>query len=102
MTRYRLSREARNDLDDILDYLDTQSQAASSRVESQLIESFKFLAENPSAGHLRQDLTDIALRFWPVGKYLIVYIPQTRPLKIAAILHGARDIENILQDRMDD
>jgi plasmid stabilization system protein ParE len=58
MNRYQLSHEAQTDLDDILDYLDAQSETASLRVEALLLEGFVFLSLNPGAGHLRQDLND--------------------------------------------
>jgi antitoxin ParD1/3/4/toxin ParE1/3/4 len=37
------------------------------------------------------------VKFWPVYSYLIVYSPDTRPLEIVRVLHGARDIAPILE-----
>lgn len=31
-------------------------------------------------------------------RYLIVYDPASQPLTIVAVLHGARDVEQILKD----
>jgi hypothetical protein len=31
---------------------------------------------------------------------LIVYRPETKPLQIASILHGRRDVEQILKGRL--
>jgi plasmid stabilization system protein ParE len=46
--------------------------------------------------HQRADLApDPAIRFWPVHGYLIGYLPDTHPLSIARILHGARDPEEL-------
>lgn len=50
------------------------------------------LAQMPGMG-LREDLTDEPLRFWPVYSYLIIYRPETQPLEIVRILHGARSKE---------
>ena len=55
------------------------------------------LARSPEIGHLREDLADEPLQFWPVYSYLIIYRPQTRPIQILRILHGSRDIRAILE-----
>jgi plasmid stabilization system protein ParE len=38
------------------------------------------------------------VRFWKVYSYLIVYDPATAPLGIIAVLHGARDVEQLLKN----
>jgi hypothetical protein len=43
----------------------------------------------PGIGHTRQDLTDQPVKFWSVYSYLVVYDPESRPLTIVAVLHGA-------------
>jgi antitoxin ParD1/3/4/toxin ParE1/3/4 len=45
-------------------------------------------------------LTDAAVKFFPVYSYLIVYRPETSPLQIVSILHGRRDLEQLLKDRL--
>jgi antitoxin ParD1/3/4/toxin ParE1/3/4 len=50
------------------------------------------LAERPGIGHGREDLTDRPLKFWSVYSYLVVYDPESQPLTIIAVLHGARDV----------
>jgi len=69
------------------------------RVESVVRKRIVFLARNPGAGHWRKDLTDQAVRFFPVYSYLIVYRPETKPLQVVAILHGRRDVDGILKNR---
>jgi toxin ParE1/3/4 len=61
--------------------------------------AFRLLASRPEAGHLRQDLTPLPVKFWPVFSYLIVYDPAARPLGIVRVLHGRRDVEAILDQR---
>ena len=51
-------------------------------------------------GHRRQDLTSADVRFFPVYSYLIVYRPERKPLQVVSILHGNRDIERILAERL--
>ncbi len=46
---------------------------------------------------MRADLTARPLKFWSVCSYLVVYDPASTPLTVVAVLHGARDVENILK-----
>jgi plasmid stabilization system protein ParE len=69
------------------------------RVEAVIRQKIDFLARNPDGGHSRKDLTDEPVSFFPVYSYLIVYRPETKPLEVVAILHGYRNVEQILKDR---
>lgn len=53
------------------------------------------LAEAPGLGHFREDLAPEPVRFWPVYSYLIVYLPDSDPLQVLRVLHGARDVAAI-------
>jgi toxin ParE1/3/4 len=74
--------------------------ATADRVESVIREKVVFLAKNSGAGHRRKNLTDEAVKFFPVYSYLIVYRPDTKPLEVVSILHGRRDAEQILKHRL--
>ncbi|NET56621.1 MAG: type II toxin-antitoxin system RelE/ParE family toxin [Symploca sp. SIO2E6] len=54
------------------------------------------LADMPGMGNYRQELADERHRFWVVNPYLVVYRADTKPLQIIRVIHGARDIENLL------
>lgn len=72
---------------------------AADRVEAAIYEACAFLADGPLRGKLREDLTQLPLRFWTVQafpNYIIVYDPTKNPLQIIRILSGARDILAIL------
>ena len=56
----------------------------------------RLVAKNPALGHVREDLTDEPVRFWLVFSYLIVYDPSRKPVEIARVLHGKRDVEELL------
>jgi antitoxin ParD1/3/4/toxin ParE1/3/4 len=95
--RYVLSPEARDDLRDIRDYLAGEGgQRLARYVLGEFSAAFQLLASRPEAGHLRQDLTPLPVKFWPVFSYLIVYDPAARPLAVARLLHGRRDVRAIL------
>jgi toxin ParE1/3/4 len=99
--RYVLAPEAALDLVRIWRYIkDRSSIETADRVESVIRDRIAFLAGSPGAGHWRKDLTDETVKFFPVYSYLIVYRPDTKPLQIVSILHGRRDAERILKDRL--
>lgn len=99
--RYVLAPQAALDLVEIWQYLkEHASVTAADKVESAILEGIGFLAGTPGAGHHRKDLTSENVRFFPVYSYLIVYRPETKPLQIATILHGRRDLEEILKGRL--
>jgi antitoxin ParD1/3/4/toxin ParE1/3/4 len=99
--RYVLAPEAALDLVQIWRYLKEQSSIEiADRVESVIRDKIVFLATNPGAGHWRKDLTDEVVKFFPTYSYLIVYRPETTPLQVVSILHGRRDIEQLLTHRL--
>jgi antitoxin ParD1/3/4/toxin ParE1/3/4 len=99
MSGYELSPESLQDLQDIWDFIASDSVTAADRLESELFEAFELLAQRPRMGHTRSDLTARDVRFWPVGSYLIVYRRISTKLQIVAVLHGARDIVEVIRRR---
>ncbi len=99
--RYVLAPEAALDLVQIWRYIKEESSIEiADHVESVILDKVAFLAGFPGAGHWRKNLTDEAVKFFPVYSYLIVYRPDTNPLQVVSILHGRRDVEQILKDRL--
>ena len=62
-------------------------------------DSFDQLAALPRSGHSRKDLTSRDVLFWPVQPYLVVYRDKGTMIQIVAVLHGARDIPSLLENR---
>jgi plasmid stabilization system protein ParE len=56
------------------------------------------LAQRPSLGHVRRDLVPSGedIRFWPVGRYLIVYRAHEDGIRVIRILSGQRDVTALL------
>ena len=98
MKPFVLTPAAEGDLLDILEYIEQDSTDAAVRVRIALRDAMRLLAEHSHLGHVRTDLADEALRFWPVFSYLIVYRPETDPLQIVRVLHGARDVRRLLEE----
>jgi len=99
--QFTLAPQAALDLFEIWEYIkDQASVTTADHVESAIRERIAFLAASPKAGHYRKDLTDEDVKFFPVYSYLIVYRPTTKPLQIASILHGRRDLAHLLKKRL--
>ena len=97
MKRFLLSELAERDLDQIKRYLvERAGTRIARRVMKDIRSAADLLGKEPGAGHSREDLTSRPVRFWPVYSYLIVYEPLTKPIQILRVLHGMRDVEDIL------
>jgi antitoxin ParD1/3/4/toxin ParE1/3/4 len=98
--RFRLSIEAQGDLIDIKAYLVEAGGVRLARyVLGEIRQALQMLAQNPGAGHARDDITDEPVKFWPVFSYLIIYDPAMQPLGVARVLHASQDVETLLKRR---
>jgi plasmid stabilization system protein ParE len=92
MARYVLTDLAKADVREIASHIRKRSPEAARRVRAELRTAMRRLAQFPGIGHLREDVTDEPVRFWTVYSYLIAYRPDTNPLQILRVVHGARDL----------
>jgi len=100
MSSYRFTPQATDDLFEIWSYIASDDLDAANRVEEAIHVASAFLANTPLAGRIREDLTALPLRFWlvqPYRNYWIVYNPETKPLQVIRIIHGARDLPPLLR-----
>ncbi len=94
---YQLTASAQRQVDEIGTPIAEDSIDAALRVIDALQEAFERLALHPGIGHTREELTARPLKFFSVFSYLVVYEPLSQPLTIVAVLHGARDVEQLLR-----
>ena len=101
MSRYVLLPVAQQDLTDIREYyLKEAGYRVAREMLREFVDGFRFLAPAPGAGHKREDLAeDRFILFWPMRDYLIVYRPDTNPLRILAILRGSQEVSKIIGRR---
>jgi plasmid stabilization system protein ParE len=99
MSAYLLSPDALQDLQDIWDFVALDNVNAADQSEDEFFSAFEKLARQPRMGHTRLDLTDRDVRFWPVGSYLTVYRQLPKTLEVIAVLHGSRDIPEVMRKR---
>jgi len=89
---YVLTRAAETDIAVILDFIARDSARGALSVHAALEHALETIAARPLIGHLRRDIADETLRVWPVYSYLVIYRPETRPVQIVRVVHGARDL----------
>jgi antitoxin ParD1/3/4 len=95
MRTYVFTPEAEDDLFGIWSHIAQDNLEAANRVETQIYMACEFLSSKPQAGHVRQDLTALPVRFWTLPRfssYIIVYDPASSPMRVIRILHGSLDI----------
>lgn len=85
------------DLDEIWFAIATDNIAAADRVLSRILEAAQRLGEFPAMGQARDELR-AGLRGWTVGDYLIFYSHGPGVVTILRIVHGARDLGELLSE----
>jgi plasmid stabilization system protein ParE len=101
MSSYLLTPQAEEDLFAVWSFIAQDNLEAADRVEAQIYAACGFLTSAPQAGHIRRDLTARPVRFWTVPRfpnYVVVYDPDSSPLRIIRVLHGALDIPRRLTE----
>ena len=94
MPRLLRTEQAQQDLEGILDYLDTQSTEAADRFADKFDRTCALYSDHPQMGTSAEAYaTD--LRHFTVWNYAIFYRPIAEGIELIRIIHGARDIPNL-------
>lgn len=96
----RFDNYVEGDLLAIRDHIARDSPDAARRMMVRFVAAFRLLAGRPLLGHIRRDLLPPEIRFWPVDSYLILYTAKRPPIEIIAVVHGARDVPEIVSRRI--
>ena len=96
--KVRIYPAAKQDLEDIVEYLNTLSKEAALRYYDRLVEEIACLSEMPERNPKPRDLALAAkgYRFLVVGNYLVFYVVAGDTVQIRRILYGRRDYKQIL------
>jgi toxin ParE1/3/4 len=92
---YRLSPQARSELEAIGDHIAEDSPANAQRFIVRLTEKFTALRRNPHIGRARPDLRR-DLRSFPYGAYLILYRIIDGGVEIVRVVHAARNLDDLV------
>jgi len=83
---------AEADILEIWDYIADDNPAAADRWMDQLDAQFQVLATQAKIGRSRNELAP-GVRSFPVGRYVVFYVPLDDGIDVIRVLHGARDID---------
>ncbi len=89
--------QAIEDLDAIGWTIAEDNRDAAERVETEILAT-----GHQRMGTRRQDVTTLPVRFWTITKFpndVIVHRPETNPLQGVAVLHGKRDLQELIEER---
>ncbi len=101
MDPFQLTDDAILDIDAVwLYFLGREGVETADRIVTELFAGFYKLAEIPSSGHRRADLTSRQVLFYRIFSYLVIYEPGSKPLKILGVLHGKRNVSRVLKQRL--
>ena len=92
---YRLSPQARSELEAIGDYIAEDSPANAEQFIDRLTEKFVALGRNPRIGRARPELRP-DLRSFPYGAYLILYRIVDDGVEIVRVVHAARNLDDLV------
>lgn len=94
---YRISYRADTDIERICERITDNNLDAAERLDEQIHQAIKRLAELPGMGHTRGDVADKRYRFWVVGNYVIAYRVEEKELVVVRVVHGARDFRKLFK-----
>lgn len=92
MEKILLRPEAERDLDEIWWYIAQDSPHNADKLLDEIEETSRKLVRFKNMGRNRDELHP-GLQSFPVGKYLIFYMPITGGIEIVRVLHGMMDID---------
>lgn len=99
MTSATLSPKARDDVLGALRWISKDNLAAARALRDAVAVAAQRIGRHPEMGTLRPDLADAPYRFLVLTgfPYVIVYNASRTPPRIIRVLHGARDIPDLLR-----
>ena len=100
MTRAVLSPAAERDILGIVAWIAGENPAAARGFRETLNRLATVIGEHPRVGTLKPHLASPPIRFLPIRgfPYVVVYTPDRDPPLIVRVLHGARDLPEVLRD----
>ena len=89
------SPKAKADIIEIWDYIADDSEIGADAFIQTIDKKFHILVDEPFLGIARDEI-EADLRSFPVGRYVIFYRRISEGIEIIRVLHGARDLNFIL------
>ena len=80
------------DLTSIYNFIADDSVKAADAWLKRIENTFDMLAQTPMVGRARDDLS-MNLRSFPVGRYIIFYIPMSDGVEVVRVMNSRQDID---------
>jgi toxin ParE1/3/4 len=96
MKRFRVARQAQEDLEDLWMRIARGSIRNADRFVAKLVGKFPTLAALPDLGSSYEELAP-GLRGMVVGNYVVFYRRIAEGVEIVRVLHGARDLPEAIE-----
>lgn len=87
------------DLEAIAQFISRDSEAYAASMIQHIVDAVENLSLFPLIGRVVPEFNDPNIREIIVQKYRVIYQVERDAIKLAAVIHGARDLENALRDR---
>lgn len=97
MAKFTIAPLAEADLDEIWHYISEQTEEAADKFIRDMAAKFQLLADSKEIGK-RQDDFIVGMRMFPFKKYQIYYFPTQYGVEIYRVLHGRRNIEELIDE----
>lgn len=101
MSRYIISPEASQDLDEISDYFLSRSLEAGERFVNRFEQKCKSLVKFPNMGRSYADV-EPSLRGVPLEDYIILYRVIEDGVEIVRVVSGYRDLKSLFSESDED
>ena len=88
--------KAADDFAEIWAYIAEDSPREADSFASLIQKELRMLSRQPRMGRERPELL-ADLRSFPVGRYVIFYLPRSRGIEVVRVLHGARDLKPLFE-----
>jgi toxin ParE1/3/4 len=99
MTAAVFSPHARHDLLDAVRWIAKDNPTAARGLRNAVVKAAGRIGAHPEAGMVRPELVDEPVRFVTLTgyPYVVVYDSSLKPPLILRVLHGARDLPNVMR-----
>lgn len=94
MPEIRRTAQAEADLIDLWVYIAQDNPGAADRLLDEIEDKCALLAANPQLGPARPDIAPDC-RYFPVGRYLILYRLIPDGIEVVRVVHGSRRLEDL-------
>jgi plasmid stabilization system protein ParE len=103
MMRFSFTPDAEFDMDEITSYLQGLPKVPALRIGKELQQAIANIVRFPGLGRIDQRLTMLTrtkvLRLVS-GQYILFYYVAEQSIRILSVLHGKRDIDEIMSHRL--